>query len=59
MTNQNTELLNRVVNTLMLINTHGEDSFGMVQCIQTIQKIIESEAALAKERACAPVIKEE
>ena len=58
MTNQNTELLNRVVNTLMLINTHGEDSFAMVQCIQTIQKIIESETTLAKERACAPVIKE-
>ena len=59
MNNQNMELLNRVINTLMLINTHGEDSFAMVQCIQTLQKIVESEAAIAAANAVAPVLKEE
>ena len=43
----------------MLIDTHGENSFGMVQCIQTLQKIVESETALMREKACAPVKKEE
>ena len=47
MNNQNLELLNRVINTLMLIDTHGENSFAMVQCIQTLQKIVESESAIA------------
>lgn len=59
MNNQNMDLLNRVINTLMLINTHGEDSFAMVQCIQTLQKIAESEAAIAAANAVAPVLKEE
>lgn len=58
MNNQNIELLNRVVNTLMLIDTHGESSFAMVQCIQTLQQIIESEIARAKESAVAPAKEE-
>lgn len=58
MNNQNIELLNRVVNTLMLIDTHGESSFAMVQCIQTLQQIIESEIARAKEFAVAPAKEE-
>lgn len=53
MTNQNMELLNRVINTLMLIDTHGENSFAMVQCIQTLQKIIESESAIATASAAS------
>lgn len=55
MTKDNLELLNRVANTLMLIDTHGENSFAMVQCIQSIKQIIESETELANTRACAPV----
>lgn len=59
MTNTNLELIAKVINTLMLIDTHGENSFGMVQCIQTLQKIVESETALMREKACAPAQKEE
>ena len=53
MTNQNMELLNRVINTLMLIDTHGENSFAMVQCIQTLQKSVESESAIAAASAAS------
>ena len=53
MTNQNMELLNRVINTLMLIDTHGESSFAMVQCIQTLHKIVESESAIAAASAAS------
>lgn len=59
MNNQNIELLNRVINTLMLIDTHGENSFAMVQCIQTLQKIVESESAIAAANVTPPVLKEE
>lgn len=59
MNNQNMELLNRVINTLMLIDTHGENSFAMVQCIQTLQKIVESESAIAAANAVTPVVGEE
>ena len=59
MNNQNMELLNRVINTLMLIDTHGENSFAMVQCFQTLQKIVESESAIAAANAVAPVVGEE
>ena len=53
MTNQNMELLNRVINTLMLIDTHGENSFAMVQCIQTLPQIVESESAIAAASAAS------
>jgi hypothetical protein len=59
MNNQNLELLNRVINTLMLIDTHGENSFAMVQCIQTLQKIVETESAALTAATVAPVLKEE
>ena len=60
MNNQNIELLNRVINTLMLIDTHGENSFAMVQCIQTLQKIVESESAIAAAaNVTAPISEEE
>lgn len=59
MNNQNLELLNRVINTLMLIDTHGENSFAMVQCIQTLQKIVETESAASAAAAVVPVLKEE
>ena len=59
MNSQNMELLNRVINTLMLIDTHGDNSFAMVQCIQTLQKIVESESAIAAANVTAPVSKEE
>ena len=59
MNSQNMELLNRVINTLMLIDTHGENSFAMVQCIQTLQKIVESESAITAANVTAPVSKEE
>lgn len=55
MTKNNLDLLNRVVNTLMLIDTHGENSFAMVQCIQSIKQVIDSETELINERACAPI----
>lgn len=54
MTKNNLDLLNRVVNTLMLIDTHGENSFAMVQCIQSIKQVIDSETELMDTRACAP-----
>lgn len=59
MASQNIDLLNKVINTLMLVETHGESSFAMVQCIQTLRQVVESETTLAKARACAPVKKEE
>ena len=59
MNSQNMELLNRVINTLMLIDTHGDNSFAMVQCIQTLQKIVESESAITAANVTAPVSKEE
>ena len=59
MNNQNIELLIRVFYTLFLIDTHGENSFAMVQCIQTLQKIVESESAIAAANVTAPVSKEE
>lgn len=59
MTKQNLDLINRVINTLMLIDTHGENSFAMVQCISSLRQVVENETTLAKERACAPVMKEE
>ena len=54
MNTKNVEALTRVVNTLMLIDTHGENSFAMVQCIQTLRSIIDSEKARAKAEAVAP-----
>ena len=55
MTRQNIDLLNKVINTLMLIDTHGENSFAMVQCIQTLRSVAESETARWKTGQNAPV----
>lgn len=59
MTKSNLDLINRVINTLMLIDTHGENSFAMVQCISSLRQVVDNETKLAQERACAPVLKEE
>ena len=53
MTNQNIELLNRVINTLMLIDTHGENSFAMVQCIQFLLFFFEFESAITAASAAS------
>ena len=55
MTKDNLDLLNRVANTLMLIDTQGEISFAPVHCIQSIKQVIDSETELMNKRACAPV----
>lgn len=59
MTKSNLDLINRVINTLMLIDTHGENSFAMVQCISSLRQVVDNETKLAQERAYAPVLKEE
>lgn len=55
MTNQNLDTLNKVLNTLMLVETHGESSFAIVQCIQTLRQVIEEEKQIKKAAAVAPV----
>lgn len=55
MTNQNLDMLNKVLNTLMLVETHGESSFAIVQCIQTLRQVIEEEKQIKKAAAVAPV----
>ena len=55
MTNQNLDILNKVLNTLMLVETHGESSFAIVQCIQTLRQVIEEEKQIKKAAAVAPV----
>ena len=55
MTNQNLDTLNKVLNTLMLVETHGESSFAIVQCIQTLRQVIEEEKQIKKAAAAAPV----
>lgn len=40
MTYQELELLSRVYNTLLLINTKGEDTIYMSECLQALKKFV-------------------
>lgn len=55
MNNNNFETLQKVFNTLMLIETRGENTMIMAQCLQAIQEVIQSEGQRMNEAKIEPV----
>lgn len=55
----NLQSLQLVFNAMCEINTKGNDTVVMGQCLQTMQQIIQDEAAALKEEAVSAEIKPE
>lgn len=48
MTYEKLETLSRIYNTLLLINTKGEDTMTMADCLRALYKLIDEEAKNVK-----------
>ena len=46
MTTQSIETMRNILNALMTINTRGNDTITMSNCLQAMQSVIETESAV-------------
>lgn len=53
MNNQSIETMRNILNALMTINTRGNDTITMSNCLQAMQQVIEMEMAAASAQPAA------